>query len=157
MICRFIGDETGCEHCARGSFCTKPTHTGTWRYGCVPYKRIADHLNTEGHTTRFDKRWTSEQVKREIRRLSREPDDDIVPNSFPPPKLSWDQHALQYGQAETYIDVLSEQATFIKPTELESQSDIDQFLTELRSFLMGSNHNDNQIVVTVIQKLKTKD
>lgn len=154
MICRFIREKTGCNHCGKGSFCTKPTHTGTWRYGCIAYKPIADHLNAEGHRTVRGKKWTSEQVKREVKKLARPPEEETYTESIAPPKIIWDQQILEYAEGDAYIDVLNEQATVIKPTSLDSESDIDYFLTELRRFLVDSNDPNNKIVVAVIQNQK---
>lgn len=151
LITRYLRDETGCDGCASGVFCVKPNFR--WHFSCLPYQQIADHLNAEGHKTRFGKEWTATQVKREFERRKGE-SEDVDVESFVPPTIRWEQLDIDYGLAEAYTDSFNEHFTTIKPTSIDSTENIDHFLAELRTFLLGSLHPTNDLTVGVLQLQK---
>jgi hypothetical protein len=136
LIVEYIYDQTGCEKCKVGHFCSRDGQF----WGCLSYNEIADHLNHIGHPTSRGNKWSNKTVRDQIQRgmkkvspaekLEWQKEQDRIRDSG----VIWETVPSEiFGQDIVKMDELMERAELM--SNLENIDDVNTFTNELREHL----------------------
>ena len=149
----FIYENTGCERCRDGEFCSRDGD----RWACCSYGSIADYLNSTGFKTSRGNKWETKTVRDQIKKGKKKvtPEQKEVfireQNEKRNREHIWDTEVFDESDSEhdDLVDVFEDRAQYMK--NVETIEDIDGFLETLRNTLKTKRAKGHTVTVVIIE------
>ncbi|MDB2646784.1 hypothetical protein N9Y97_07920 [Pseudomonadales bacterium] len=145
LIVEYIYDQTGCEKCKVGHFCSRDGD----KWGCLTYGNIASHLNHIGHPTSRGNKWSNKTVRDQVtwgmRKVTEKEKEKRIEdkNKNRNEEVVWETHEL----TDTTEKMIGELERKFQTTTVEPDQDIEVFLNDLRQEIITSHKRGWSVTV----------
>ena len=162
FIRSFIYEQTGCEKCRRGEFCSRDGKM----WGCSTYGSIVGYLNTKGdgidgaenkeYRTSRGGKWTTKTVRDQMikgQKVVSKEDHQLwikEQNQLREKSVVWEIPTIIEGVShQEMIDLMETRSTMV--TNITSVRDVDFIMEELREMLLSKRADTHNLSVSIIE------
>jgi hypothetical protein len=146
-ICEYIYEQTGCEKCRKGEFCSRDGD----KWGCLPYNNIAQQLNhigwatSRGNIGKWNIKTIRDQITWGLRELTEQEKQKRVEklNQQRNASFVWDYHEFTEGTEQMLVYVEDKFGSVDVPIG----SDVDSLLDNLKEVINGHHKQGKDVSI----------